>query len=42
MEETWQNLAAAIAVIAGAGNPVAIAIGTVAGCLFTLFGRKTK
>jgi hypothetical protein len=40
MEETIINLATSIAVVVGQSNPIAIAIGTIAGCLFSLFGGK--
>jgi hypothetical protein len=40
MEDTITNLAIAIATVAGSSNPIAIAIGVIAGSLFSLFGGK--
>jgi hypothetical protein len=38
--EDITNLAIAIATVAGSSHPIAIAIGTIAGCLFSLCGGK--
>lgn len=40
MEETLKSLAESIAIVAGANNPIAVAIGAIAGGLFALFGGK--